>query len=101
MINLENVILLEEKLRKINENIVKMENVATLWEDWWEISHSETMILNLGNVFKEPRYKSILKAATGVEMWAISIIFAVCQHTQIPPKSILLSKCLHYFTISN
>ena len=30
MINLENVILLEEKLRKINENIVKLENVATL-----------------------------------------------------------------------
>lgn len=92
MINLENVILLEEKLRKINENILKMSDLSSFCEDWWEISHSETMLQNLGNVFKEPRYKAILKTATAVEMCAVSYIYAISQHFQTPPKSIIMSK---------
>jgi len=63
MINLENVLLLEQKLTQINENIGKSTNVHELCEDWWEINQNETMLHNLGNVFKEPKYKSILKSA--------------------------------------
>ncbi|CAI2382574.1 unnamed protein product [Moneuplotes crassus] len=90
MINIENVILLEEKMRLINENVLKMKDLTRLCEDWWEISHTETMLQNLGNVFKEPRYKAILRTATCVEICAISLIFAVDQHYETPPKSILM-----------
>jgi hypothetical protein len=75
MINLENVILLETKLLAIKEGLPKLDGIAELCEDWWEISHNETMLQNLGNVFKEPRYKAILKTAIAAEISVISIIF--------------------------
>ena len=92
MINLENVILLETKLWMIKENIPKMDGISELCEDWWEISHNETMLQNLGHVFKEPRYKAILKTAIAAEISVISIIFSVSMHLETPPKSILISR---------
>lgn len=96
MINLENVILLESKLLAIKEGMPKLDGIAELCEDWWEISHNETMLQNLGNVFKEPRYKAILKTAIAAEISVVSIIFCVSMHLETPPKSILQGKYNSY-----
>lgn len=92
MINLENILLIERKLTEINEGISMMEGISELCEDWWELSHEETMLQNLGNVFKEPKFKSILKISSLVEVAAISLCYWVSLHLETPPKSILISK---------
>lgn len=43
---------------------------------------------NLGNVFKEPRYKAILKTAAVVEIAVITLIHMISIHVETPPKSI-------------
>ena len=94
MINLENIMLIEKKILEIIDGINKMEGISVLCEDWWELSHEETMLQNLGNVFKEPKYKSILKTASLVEVVSISLCYWVSQHLKTPPKSVLISKSL-------
>jgi hypothetical protein len=64
MINLENILIIEKKINEITDAINTMVEINLLCEDWWEVSQEETMLMNLGNVFKEPRYKAILKQAT-------------------------------------
>lgn len=64
MINLENIIIIEKKISEISEGINTMVEINLLCEDWWEVTQEETMLMNLGEVFKEPRYKQILKQAT-------------------------------------
>ena len=92
MINLENILLIEKKILEIIEGINKMDGVSILCEDWWELSHEETMLQNLGNVFKEPKYKSILKTSSLVEVVSISLCYCISQHLKTPPKSVLMSK---------
>lgn len=57
MINLENIMLLEKKLCSILDAVESMDEVIPFCEDWWDLSQEETMLQNLGNVFKEPKYK--------------------------------------------
>lgn len=64
MINLENILIIEKKISEILEGINTMVEINLLCEDWWEVTQEETMLMNLGNVFKEPKYKAILKQAT-------------------------------------
>lgn len=92
MINLENILLLERKLCMIKESIATMSGLADLCEDWWEISHQETTLQNLGNVFKEPKFKTILKTSIIIEIAAVSVIYIISLHSETPPKSILISK---------
>jgi hypothetical protein len=63
MINLENILIIEKKINEISDSINTMVEINLLCEDWWEVTQEETMLMNLGNVFKEPRYKAILKQA--------------------------------------
>ena len=92
MINLENIMLIEKKILEIIDGIHKMDGISILCEDWWELSHEETMLQNLGNVFKEPKYKLILKTSSIVEVVSISLCYCISQHLKTPPKSILMSK---------
>ena len=64
MINLENILIIEKKISEISDGINTMVEINLLCEDWWEVTQEETMLMNLGDVFKEPRYKAILKQAT-------------------------------------
>lgn len=64
MINLENILIIEKKISETLEGINTMVEINLLCEDWWEVTQEETMLMNLGNVFKEPKYKAILKQAT-------------------------------------
>lgn len=64
MINLENILIIDKKLGEISQSINTMVGIQALCEDWWEITQEETMLMNLGGVFKEEKYKQILKRAT-------------------------------------
>lgn len=96
MINLENILLLERKICMIKESIATMSGLSDLCEDWWEISHQETTLQNLGNVFKEPKYKSILKTSIMIEVAAVSVVYIISLHSETPPKSILISKFINF-----
>jgi Dullard-like phosphatase family protein len=89
MINLENVLIIEKKINEISEAINTMVEINLLCEDWWEITQEETMLMNLGNVFKEDRYKQILKQATLWEWSTISIVYVISLHLETPPSIIL------------
>lgn len=89
MINLENILIIEKKLTEITDSINTMVDINLLCEDWWEITQEETMLMNLGNVFKEPKYKEILKRATLCECVTVSIVYVISLHLETPPKIIL------------
>lgn len=62
MVNLENVLIIEEKIRLIYDQISNFsKDISMLCEDWWEVTQEETALHELGNLFKEPAYKQILK----------------------------------------
>lgn len=73
MINLENILLLENKLSSLMVNLKNSDAICKLWEEWWELSQEETMLQNLGNVFKEPKFKLILKMSTILEVVSITL----------------------------
>lgn len=73
MINLENILLIEKKLSSIISHFQSSQEISSLCEDWWELSQEETMLQNLGNVFKEPRYKTCLKTGSILETLSISL----------------------------
>lgn len=77
MINLENILLIEQKLVKISENLLCTSTICELCEGWWELSQEETMLRNLGNVFKEPRFKQILRAASILEVIGVTLCHTV------------------------
>jgi Dullard-like phosphatase family protein len=89
MINLENILIIEKKIREITDGINTMVDINLLCEDWWEVTQEETMLMNLGNVFKEPKYKAILKRATLCECVTISIVYVISLHLETPPTIIL------------
>ena len=53
----DRVFHMNERLKQSNF-LEETQKVIELCEDWWELSQEETMLQNLANVFKEPRYKS-------------------------------------------
>ncbi|CAI2385968.1 unnamed protein product [Moneuplotes crassus] len=66
-----------------------MIDINLLCEDWWEITQEETMLMNLGEVFKEPKYKEIIKIATLSECVTVSIVYVISLHLETPPSIIL------------
>lgn len=89
MINLENILIIEKKIGEILQEINTMVQIDSLCEDWWEVTQEETMLMNLGNVFKEPKFKAILKQATLCECATISIVYVISLHLETPPTIIL------------
>ena len=58
MINLENVLIIEEKIREIYDSLSTFhKEISLLCEDWWEVTQEETALAELGNLFKEPIFK--------------------------------------------
>lgn len=102
MVNLENILLLERKISQIVDFIENKykdcvssdspNELVKICEDWWDISDNETMLPNLGNVFKEQRYKAILRTTSIVEACILTTIHLISGHIQVPPKSILQGK---------
>lgn len=89
VINLENILIIEKKLGEILDGINTMVEINLLCEDWWEITQEETMLMNLGNVFKEAKYKAILKRATLCECVTVSVVYVISLHLETPPTIIL------------
>lgn len=100
MINLENVLQIEEKISAVHEGLgMNLGEVTTLCEDWWELTQVETTLSNLGNLFREPKYKLLLKMATLQECVTISIAYVISLHVETPPKSVLsLMKSAAYYS---
>ena len=99
MINLENILKLESKLTKIVQDLADpsdLEDIIMLWEEWWDLSREETMLQNLGNVFKEPKYKIILKTATCLETFAITIWHSTLLQSEGKYPKILTGKFVQY-----
>lgn len=102
MINLENILIIEQKLRQITESINTMVDIKELCEDWWEITNQETMLMNLSSIFKELKFKEILKQVNHCECVTISIIYAINLHLKTPPTIILtLIKSLMLYAHQN
>lgn len=102
MINLENILMIEEKLKQLIQSINTMVDIDKLCEDWWEVTTDETMLMNLSSIFREPAYKQILKRAVLSESVAISLVYAIGLHLETPPNAILsLLKNLLLYTHQN
>ena len=78
MINLENVLIIEEKIREIYDSLSTFhKEISLLCEDWWEVTQEEIALSELGNLFKEPVYKQILKQASLNESVAVSLAYVI------------------------
>jgi hypothetical protein len=97
MINLENILLLEGKLTQITANLLDPSMICELCEDWWELSQEETMLRNLGNVFKEPRFKQILRAASVLEVVGVTLCHCIALQNDTHHEEVIIGIVISYF----
>ncbi len=92
MINLENVLLVEDKLWTILESfrflqhnyasasqttlIDKQGSIALLCEDWWEITHEDNLNY-LDRLFRDQKIRRTVRQSIILELLCVTVCYAV------------------------
>ena len=89
MINLEDLVLLEERLSRITEGVKVFRSSEHDFEEWWMLTANNTLAAT-HTLFREERVRNLLKEAAVLEVVSVSLS-EFCFLIRTPP-SIMLSQ---------